>query len=176
MNIETMHTQDIEDVLLAARACLCDDRTSIDSEMFRALFGGVIIGGHELFGEKLNAYNANKHRLPEVLAALAVELERRELQQADNKPSTNVGPGIMKPDTFETFGNPSEKLQHFLDDQPSVTNGEVRVERYRVTVERIDESEDVLKQRLVTLLEQRGHIDKNKAVRAKAKQLGITLD
>jgi len=77
MNIEGMHTQDISDVLSAGRLCLCDKVTSIQTEMFRALFGGVIVGGSKPFGEKLDSYSANKHRVPEVLAALAVELERR---------------------------------------------------------------------------------------------------
>ncbi|PMV89389.1 MULTISPECIES: hypothetical protein [unclassified Pseudomonas] len=77
MNIEGMHTQDINDVLSAGRLCLCDKVTSTQTEMFRASFGGVIVGGHKPFGEKLDAYTANKHRVPEVLAALAIELERR---------------------------------------------------------------------------------------------------
>ncbi|MQT73325.1 MULTISPECIES: hypothetical protein [Pseudomonas] len=79
MNIEAMHTQDINDVLSAGRLCLCDKVTSTQTEMFRALFGGVIVGGSKPFGEKLDAYTANKHRVPEVLADLAIELERRGL-------------------------------------------------------------------------------------------------
>ncbi|GAB0080083.1 hypothetical protein I4I80_24140 [Pseudomonas syringae pv. tomato] len=77
MNIEGMHTQDIDDVLSAGRLCLCDTVTSIHTEMFRSLFGGVIVGGSKPFGERLDAYTANKHRVPEVLAALATELKRR---------------------------------------------------------------------------------------------------
>jgi hypothetical protein len=77
MNIESMHTQDISDVLSAARLCLCEKKTSTENEMFRALFGGLFVGGFKPFGEKLDAYTANKHRVPEVLANLAVELERR---------------------------------------------------------------------------------------------------
>lgn len=79
MNIEGMHTQDINDVLSAGRLCLCDKVTSTQTEMFRALFGGVFVGGSKPFGEKLDVYAANKHRVSEVLAALAVELERRGL-------------------------------------------------------------------------------------------------
>lgn len=79
MNIQNMHSQEILDVLSVARLCLCEDRTSIETEMFRASFGGVIIGGFKPFGEKLDAYAANKHRVPEVLAELAAELERRGL-------------------------------------------------------------------------------------------------
>ena len=79
MKIQAMHTQDINDVLSAARLCLCDRVTSIQTEMFRSLFGGVIIGVFESFGAKLDAYKANKHRAHEVLADLAAELERRQV-------------------------------------------------------------------------------------------------
>lgn len=79
MNIQAMHTQEIDDVLSAGRLCLCEKVTSIQTEMFRALFGGVIVGGNKPFGEKLDAYTSNKHRVPEVLADLALELERRGL-------------------------------------------------------------------------------------------------
>lgn len=79
MNIEELHARDINDVLSAGRLCLCDKVTSTETEMFRALFGGLFVGGSKPFGAKLDAYSANKHRVPEVLAALAVELERRGL-------------------------------------------------------------------------------------------------
>lgn len=77
MNIEGMYTQDISDVLSAARLCLCEKVTSIQTEMFRAAFGGLFAGGSSAFGDKLDAYNANKHQVPAVLSALAIELERR---------------------------------------------------------------------------------------------------
>lgn len=77
MNIQNLHTQEISDVLSAARLCLCEKKTSTENEMFRALFGGLFVGGFKPFGDKLSAFDANKHRVPEVLADLAVELERR---------------------------------------------------------------------------------------------------
>ena len=80
-NILQMHTQDIDDVLSAARLCLCDNVTNTQTEMFRSLFGGVIVGGSKQFGERLDAYTANKHRVPEVLAALAIELNRRGFKE-----------------------------------------------------------------------------------------------
>lgn len=77
-NIQTMFTQDISDVLSAARLCLCEKTTSIQAEMFRGLFGGLFLEGFRpSFGDRLNAYNDNKHRIAEVLANLAEELERR---------------------------------------------------------------------------------------------------
>lgn len=94
MNIKDLHTQDISDVLSAARLCLCDKVTSIQTEMFRSLFGGVIVGVHKSFHEKLDAHAANKHHIPTVLAELAVELERRGLGAQDYKgfPVSTVGP------------------------------------------------------------------------------------
>ncbi|KAA0946195.1 hypothetical protein FQ186_26060 [Pseudomonas sp. ANT_H14] len=77
MDIKAMHTQDISDVLSVGRLCLCDKVTSTETEMFRALFGGLIVGGSKPFGEKLDAYTANKHRVPKVLVDLAIELELR---------------------------------------------------------------------------------------------------
>lgn len=80
------------------------------------------------------------------------------------------------PVVFETIGDPASQIERLLQDEPSVFNGTVNVERFRVTIERIEEPEDVLKGRLNDLLNQRGHIDKNKHVRKAAAQLGITLD
>ncbi|AVX93348.1 hypothetical protein [Pseudomonas psychrophila] len=80
MNIEGMHTQDISDVLSAGRQCLFVEETTTQTEMFRSLFGGVIVGGSKPFGERLDAYTANEHRVPEVLVALAAELVRRVLK------------------------------------------------------------------------------------------------
>lgn len=77
---------------------------------------------------------------------------------------------------FETFGNPEEQIKRLLVEAPTAFNGIVRVERFRVTVERIDEPENVLKARLCELLEQKGYIDKNKQVRKAAAKLGIKLD
>lgn len=77
---------------------------------------------------------------------------------------------------LETFGNPEAQIARLLNQEPSVFNGEVRVERYRITIERIDEPAEVMKERLQQLLAQPGHIDKNKHVRREAQRLGIVLD
>lgn len=78
--------------------------------------------------------------------------------------------------TLETFGNPQDMIKPLMESEPSVFNGIVSVERYRVTIERIEEPQDVLKSRLQMLLDQKGHIDKNKEVRKEASRLGIKLD
>jgi hypothetical protein len=77
---------------------------------------------------------------------------------------------------FDTFGNPEDQIQRLLIEAPTALNGLVRVERYRITVERIEEPEEVIKERLQELLAQKGHIDKNKQVRETASRLGIKLD
>lgn len=79
------------------------------------------------------------------------------------------------PVKFETFGNPEKQIKRLLISEPSCFNGLVRVERYRVTVERIEEPEEVLTARLQELLALPGHIDKNNHVRRAAKKLGIKL-
>lgn len=77
----------------------------------------------------------------------------------------------------ETFGKPSDfQIRAITHAEPYVHNGEVHVERYRVTIERIDEPEEVIKERLEALLQQKHHIDTPKAIRAKARSLGLTLD
>lgn len=80
------------------------------------------------------------------------------------------------PAIFETFGDPEDQIKRLLVEAPTAFNGIVRVERYRVTVERVEEPDDVLKARLHELLKQKGHIDKNKQVRKAAAKLGIKLD
>lgn len=78
--------------------------------------------------------------------------------------------------SFDTFGCPGDQIKRLLVAEPTAFNGLVRVERYRVTIERIEEPEDVIKARLQELLDLPGHIDKNKHVRKAAAKLGIKLD
>lgn len=80
------------------------------------------------------------------------------------------------PAVFETFGDPSQQIERFLTAKPSIFNGTVSVERYRITIERIEEPEAVLKERLTELIEAPGHIDKYKHVRKAAARLGIKLE
>ncbi|WP_219096283.1 hypothetical protein [Pseudomonas sp. UMAB-40] len=78
MNLQTMHTQDISDVLTAARILFGSETvTDTHSEMFQSSFGGVVLGVRKSFNERVAAYEANKHRVPEVLAELDAELLRR---------------------------------------------------------------------------------------------------
>ncbi len=78
---------------------------------------------------------------------------------------------------IEVFGLPNDYLLGQLGKrEPTIWNGQVSVKRYRVTVEEIEEPAEVLKERLLALLMQRGHIENANSIRAEAKRLGITLD
>ena len=83
---------------------------------------------------------------------------------------------MTKAINLETYGNPQERIASILKTEPSVINGEVNAQRYRVTIELIDEPAEVIAERLQVLLKQRGHIDKNRHVRDFAKEHGIDLD
>lgn len=78
---------------------------------------------------------------------------------------------------IEVFGKPSEYILTSMGKaEPNVWNSVVNVKRYRVTVEEIEEPQEVLKERLLALLNQRGHISHRQCIRDEAKRLGIDLD
>lgn len=82
----------------------------------------------------------------------------------------------MEPQVLEVFGKPTEySLNQLGSCKPSVFNDVVKVERYRVTIEKIEEPNEVLRERMIVMMAERGHIDKNSNLRAEAKRLGITL-
>jgi hypothetical protein len=77
---------------------------------------------------------------------------------------------------IEVFGMPSEYALNSLGKtEPNVWNSKVNVKRYRITVEEIDESKEVIKERLLEMLKQRGHISHPQSIREEAKRLGIDL-
>lgn len=78
---------------------------------------------------------------------------------------------------LEVFGLPNDYvLSQLGKTEPNIWNGQVSVKRYLITVEEIEDSAEDLKERLQSLLRQRGHIDNANSIRAEAKRLGITLD
>lgn len=80
------------------------------------------------------------------------------------------------PVVFDTYRHPDRiesLLSHF--DKPSHQNNDIAVVRYRVTIEVVEESHDVLRERLLDLDNQPGHIDKGRAIKAEAKRLGIDM-
>lgn len=84
---------------------------------------------------------------------------------------------IPKPEpiVFETFTDIQRLVRQATQDAPSHLNNEIRVQRYRVTVELIEEPDDVIRDRLLTLDAERGHVDKHRSIKAEAKRLGIDL-
>lgn len=80
------------------------------------------------------------------------------------------------PQILETFRNPSHVLSSQRQDNPSCYNGFVCVERYRITVELIEEPQEALKARLQDLLATATRKDAVREIHAEAKRLGITLE
>lgn len=70
-------SQDLHDILSAARLVRTEPNSTY-SDMFRASFGALFCTVERpLFGEKLDAYEANKHKVVDILADIAVELDAR---------------------------------------------------------------------------------------------------
>lgn len=84
---------------------------------------------------------------------------------------------IPKPEpvVFETFTDIPRLVRQATQDEPSHLNNEIRVQRYRVTIELIEEPDEVIRERLLALEAERGHIDKHRCIKAEAKRLGIDL-
>lgn len=80
-----------------------------------------------------------------------------------------------EPIVFETYENPNRIVRTGEQDKPSHLNNEIRVQRFRVTIEVIEESDDVIRDRLLALDAERGHVDKHRCIKAEAKRLGIDL-
>lgn len=76
--IEGAHRQDLDDVLAAARLCFSERKTDVTVNMFRASFGALFCDGGSKFGDRLHAHEQHKHQVPEVLSAIAMELDARE--------------------------------------------------------------------------------------------------
>jgi hypothetical protein len=80
-----------------------------------------------------------------------------------------------EPVVIETFTDIKRLVRQATQDEPSHLNNEIQVQRYRVTIELIEEPDEVIRDRLLALYDQRGHVDKYRAIRAEAKRLGIDL-
>ncbi len=83
---------------------------------------------------------------------------------------------MAEPVTFETFvPSGAYAIRSLRQGEPSCFNGDVRVERYRVTVTKIDESKEVLQARLQDLWERSSNHHHSQWLRNKARRLGVTL-
>ncbi len=81
------------------------------------------------------------------------------------------------PNVIETFrGIGDYELAHLTDNSPSAFNGFVRVEKFRITIERINEPQDVYAARLTELWETCDNIHHMQPLKATAARLGVTLD
>lgn len=76
MNISLICTQDLIDVMSSAKLGASNEK-AIFNEMFRASFGGLFCQPGSSFCEKINAYDANSHRLGDVLTLVGDEIEQR---------------------------------------------------------------------------------------------------
>lgn len=75
--LNTINTQDLNDILSAARLVLTEQNATFN-EMFRAAFGALFCNVERpLFGDKITAYEDNKSKVPQVLADIAIELDAR---------------------------------------------------------------------------------------------------
>lgn len=77
---------------------------------------------------------------------------------------------------FETFRNiGSYEESNLTQKEPSCFNKEVRVERYRITVEPIVESTEIYAERLQKLWDECDNMHHLEPLRTTAKRLGVTL-
>lgn len=83
----------------------------------------------------------------------------------------------VEPIEFETFIPPdSWALRELRQHEPSCFNGIVRVRKYRVTVTPIEESTDVLRERLEKMWVKSDNSHHYQPLMDAAKSLGISLD
>lgn len=92
--------------------------------------------------------------------------------------ATQATPADTFPRSFDFFGAPSwyEMRQYASHSEPSCFNGFVRVERYRVTFERVDEPVEVIHARLLALWRASDNHHHIGPLRAKAAEYGLVLD
>jgi len=82
----------------------------------------------------------------------------------------------MSEAVIETFRNPSSYwLRQLEQDEPSAFNGIVEVRKYRVTVELIDEPDDVIRDRIQKLWDECDNHHQWQPLKAMAKKYGLEL-
>lgn len=90
------------------------------------------------------------------------------------KRSAPVKPPIPERFEVEVFGNPHDRIEA-LRNKPSVWNGVANVERYRITVERVDEDPAVIHQRILELWDTSDNMHHVGPLRAAATKHGLDL-
>jgi hypothetical protein len=79
------------------------------------------------------------------------------------------------PKVVETFQEPS-LYQFRSQDEPSSFNGIVSVRRYRITIELVDEPDEVIAARIQKLWDKCANHHHWESLRAEAKRVGLVLD
>lgn len=93
---------------------------------------------------------------------------------ARSKKAPPADPGPVFPVTIETYRDPMHDLRDIRQTEPSAWNGDIRIRRYRITVELIDEPVEVLRDRLRALWRQtEPNHHRWGPMRAEAKRLGM---
>ena len=82
---------------------------------------------------------------------------------------------IQGPESFEMYGRPHLAGSFDHAAKPDSFNGKVRFERYRVTVEKIEEPLEVLHERLRQIYAEVKGTRRAEAVLEAAKELGVDL-
>lgn len=91
------------------------------------------------------------------------------------KPAKPAPPAY--PIVFETFRAVGVWERNQMEQvHPSAFNGQVRVKRYRVTIEEIEESDEVIRERLLKLWREDGNYHHVDPLRAMAKKYGLELN
>ena len=84
--------------------------------------------------------------------------------------------GVMSEASIETFRNPNAYwLRQLKQDEPSAFNGNVEVRKYRVTVELIDEPDDVIRARIQKLWDECDNHHHWQPLKNAAKKYGLEL-
>lgn len=79
------------------------------------------------------------------------------------------------PESFEVYGRPSIPSYLATDSKPDSFNGRVHLERYRVTVEKIEEPIEAIHERLREIFAKVKGTRNADAVLAAAKEWGVVL-
>jgi hypothetical protein len=83
----------------------------------------------------------------------------------------------MKTTPFTTFREPSNYLTEQLkQEEPSCFNGIVRIRKFKITIEEIEEPKEVLVERLRKLWRESDNMHHWKPLKNEAEKLGINLN
>ena len=92
----------------------------------------------------------------------------KKIKKAKERVSTPDYPKVI-----ETFYPP--RLSDMTQDSPSCFNGMIRIKKYRVTIEEIEESDEVMAQRLQDLWEHSRSWHDGADIQKEAKKRGVEL-